>query len=379
MSKRNKVKQGYLGPAFYEWLAHLEMCEDIVVRDKVRDHKRASKGYTFNNELFPVKNEPQIVGVNPSNQSMLFGPTVTAMLPVDAWVAHLVRSSVKYRITHQTMLDLNEKYEREIDYIQNNMIIDLPYDPITVVFEGVGPKDDDVLVNLCATTATDRGRIHGVGGTHTFAGEFTDVNYPALGIGEGDEFISASICFHRAKGVVMEDTNQVRPDQKLSHCPVEIHCNKGLPLEDTKWINAIAPGADIAPRGATMIEETRQMIVYFLSYFQLASVLRRKQPGLPPALAAEEGKRRKPKHRSRFNRPMFEHFVIEMEVDEPDPQQSGITRATHKKRQHQVRGHRRVYKSGRVSWVKPHWRGDKNLGVIRKDYEMTQHDFDESN
>jgi hypothetical protein len=375
VSRRKKVKPGYLGAAFYEWLAHLEMCEDVVLRNKTRDHKRASRGYSFNNELFPISEGVQITGMNESGQTMLFGKTVAAMLPVDAWVAHLVRSSVKYRITHDTMLELNDKYAREIEYIQNTMIVELPYDPITVVFEGVGPKDDDVLVNICATTATNRGRIHGAG-DGTYAQEFLDVDYPALGIGEGDEFLSATICFHRAAGVTMEDDNKVRPDQKLSHCPVEIHCNKGLPLSDTKWINAIAPGADMGPRGRQMIEETRQMIVYFLTYFRLASVLRRKQPGIPPALAAQELKRKKPKHRNKRNRPMFEHFVIEMEVDEPEPGQSNITRAPHKKKAHPVQGHERTYKSGKKTWVKPHWRGDKKLGVVRKDFEMTTHDFD---
>ena len=369
MSRRNKVKPGYIGPAFYEWLAHLEMCEDIVVRNKVRDKKRAARGYTFNDELWPTGDQPisRVVG---QDAEILMSSTVAAMLPVDAWVAHLVRSSVKYRITHDTMLDIAEKYQDEIDYIHRTMTIELPYDPITVVFEGVGPKEDDVMVNLSLQTAAHRSRVDG---------EFYDVNYPALGIGENDEFISASICFHRAKGVELTSTGDTDASAKLSHCPVEIHFNKGLGVTDTKWINAIAPGTHMSARGAQMIEETRKMILYFLSYFSLRNLLRRKQPGLSPALMAEQGKRRKPKHRNKFNRPMFEHFVIELEVDEPEAQQSGITRAMHKKRQHQVQGHRRVCKSGKVTWVKPHWRGDKNLGVIRKDYEMTTHEFDPSN
>ena len=125
--------------------------------------------------------------------------------------------------------------------------------------------------------------------------------------------------------------------------------------------------------------QIQRCIVNWLGTFQLQGVLRSRRPGKSPALVVDEAKRRKPKHYSKFERPMFEHFVMEMEVDEPDPEQTGRTCVQPRKRQHQVRGHRRVYKSGKTVWVKPHWRGDKNLGVIKKDYEMTTHDPDSSN
>lgn len=40
----------------------------------------------------------------------------------------------------------------------------------------------------------------------------------------------------------------------------------------------------------------------------------------------------------------------------------------HKKRYHFVRGHTRTYQNGHIVWIKPHWRGDDELGVIMKDY-----------
>jgi hypothetical protein len=63
-----------------------------------------------------------------------------------------------------------------------------------------------------------------------------------------------------------------------------------------------------------------------------------------------------------------------MEVDEPDPMQDGVSMYQPRKRLHQVRGFFRHYQSGKVSWVKAHWRGDENLGVVKKDYELTLHE-----
>ena len=50
------------------------------------------------------------------------------------------------------------------------------------------------------------------------------------------------------------------------------------------------------------------------------------------------------------------------------PQESrptGIVRALHA-----TRGHYRRYKSGRVAWVKPHWRGSAEKGVALKSYKV---------
>ena len=45
----------------------------------------------------------------------------------------------------------------------------------------------------------------------------------------------------------------------------------------------------------------------------------------------------------------------------PEPGSSGI-----KKKEHDVIGHYRRYKNGAKVWVKPHKRGDRNLGVVTK-------------
>jgi len=40
-------------------------------------------------------------------------------------------------------------------------------------------------------------------------------------------------------------------------------------------------------------------------------------------------------------------------------------------RYHLARGHFRHYKNGTVSWIKAHYKGDKNKGIINKEYQLT--------
>jgi hypothetical protein len=49
----------------------------------------------------------------------------------------------------------------------------------------------------------------------------------------------------------------------------------------------------------------------------------------------------------------------------------GETSGTHASpRYHMARGHWRHYKDGRKSWIKAHWKGDKEKGTIYKDYAI---------
>lgn len=378
MSRRHTPKPGYLGPAFHEWLQHLEFVEALL-RDQDIDRKTLRKyrtgGYSFNNRLWlspTAATTDKQYQLKSKHGTMSMNETIYAMMPVDAWVAHLVRSSVKYRCPVPVMIKLQERYGSVWEDLHKGMQVYLPYDPVTIVFDEIGGNpNDSVVVNITATTATDRGRV---------TGAFEDVNYPALGIEEGDEFYSASLCLFRKTGTEDELDGKIKPERKLSHVPVEIHFNKGLPIEQTKWINAHAPGTTPTEAGKTVIDMVRQYIMHFIAMQSMQSLLRqRRHNGLTPEFLVTEAKRKKPKHRNKRKRPMFEHYVIEMEVDAPEPGQSNITRAPHRKRQHEVKRHKRTYKSGKVVWVKEHWRGDPNLGVVKKDYEMTTHDPESSN
>lgn len=58
--------------------------------------------------------------------------------------------------------------------------------------------------------------------------------------------------------------------------------------------------------------------------------------------------------------------VIEPPKKKNDPQ--GGTHAS--PRRHQVRGHWRTYKSGKVGWVNECWKGDASKGTVFKDYKI---------
>ena len=47
-------------------------------------------------------------------------------------------------------------------------------------------------------------------------------------------------------------------------------------------------------------------------------------------------------------------------------------RSVNKNKFHTVRGFERQYKSGKIVWIKNHTRGDKNLGVVEKDYIVSK-------
>jgi hypothetical protein len=66
----------------------------------------------------------------------------------------------------------------------------------------------------------------------------------------------------------------------------------------------------------------------------------------------------------------YEHHVLEIPVGDEEPLQIGEGTPHSRHRLHAVRGHMRHYKSGRISWIPAHWRGDKELGVVTKDYDF---------
>ena len=71
--------------------------------------------------------------------------------------------------------------------------------------------------------------------------------------------------------------------------------------------------------------------------------------------------------------PRSSHITLRVDL----PKARGVTLTTHTpvdgamRREHEVRGHWRVYKkTGKRSWVKSHKRGNRLLGSITKDYDL---------
>lgn len=346
MSKHQKP--GYLGPAFHEWLEYLEYVECVMVSDK-RPPKQ--KWMALNDSMFHCDDDVD------------FNMMMSDAMPVDAWLAQCVRSSVKYKTTAETLGLMCHQYESELKYITNTRPIHLPHEWCTLVVEGMG--EDTFMICLQETTANNHKA------------------YPELDIEEDEVWISANICFYRPSGIeVMKDNGAFtvgeprtpgtkRPEQRLSYCPVEIHMQKGKLWSDTTTLNAQAQGVEVTEKGKEAIQMCSGLIIAWINSFHLASVLRHKTAGVAPL--PHNYRPKKPRKRRQF--PRFEHIIVELPVDDPESQQTGRSMFQPRKRLHQVRGFWRHYrKSGKQVWVKPHWRGDEHLGVVKKDFEVVLHD-----
>jgi len=336
MTRQRHNKPGSLGPAFHTWLEWLEHIEHVLLGDG------------------PIKGKPKYMAMNDKLFHCDTDDDFTRMMkdltPVDAYNARIVRSSTKYKVDATTLIAMANKYDAELNYIRNTRPLNLPFEWCTLVITGFGT--DDIMVCMQETDPQD------------------NKDYPELNIEAGEKFIDCNVAFYRGTGV--EDMHgKIIKEQRLSYCPVELHFNKGMLESETTFLNAIAEGVNITERGAQVVEMVRKMALVWIHSFHLSSMLRHKRPGLPAALSNNCKRKRL---RKKKDHPHFEHFIVELEVDEPDPMQEGRTVWQPRKRMHQVRGFFRHYRSGKVSWVKPHWRGDEALGVVKKDYELTLHE-----
>ena len=336
MTRQRTNKPGSLGPAFHAWLEWLEHVEHVMLG--TGPIKGKPKYMAMNDKLFKAGTDEE------------FYKMMSDCMPVDAYNARIVRSSTKYKVDIGTLMEMTLKYKAELQYIRDRRPLNLPFEWCTLVITGFGP--DDIMVCMQETDPKD------------------DNPYPELNVEAGERFIDCNIAFYRATGVEMMG-GKVNAGQRLSHCPVELHFNKGIVEPDTVFLNAIAEGVQITERGAQVVEMVRNCVLIWIHSFHLSSMLRLRFPG---ALASPGKAFKRKRLRKKLEHPHFEHFIVELEVDEPDPQQTGITMYQPRKRLHQVRGFFRHYKTGKVSWVRAHWRGDEALGVVKKDYELTLHE-----
>lgn len=63
-----------------------------------------------------------------------------------------------------------------------------------------------------------------------------------------------------------------------------------------------------------------------------------------------------------------DHKFYRINLIPSDRVETGMTRDYQPRRDHEVRGHWRTYKSGKRTWVRSHRRGDETLGTIAKTY-----------
>jgi hypothetical protein len=324
---KKQAKPGYLGTAFHTWLEWLEYVECVTQTTK-RPGK--PKYMAMNDKLFKVDSDDD------------FQKMMRDAMPVDAWLARCVRSSVKYAVASKTLALMTHQYEKELDYIYRTRPMHLPHEWNTIVVDG---WDNNTTFMMCAQeTVTKTGK-----------------DYPELDVAAHEKWICVNFVIHSKNGVDLMGGKH-SDNQKLSYVPVELHMTKGETVENTRSVWAMTAGMEVTEEGEKMLNLMRGMFFSWLKSFHLNAILRRKSLGTPPMSADYIPHKRRKKNEF----PRFEHVVMELEIDEPEPAQTGRHVFQPKKRMHQVRGFWRQTKSGKDVWVKPHWRGDEKLGVVKR-------------
>jgi len=332
-------KPGYLGPAFHRYLEYLETVEHAVVTGK-QPKKFRNTTITVNNRLWDCGDEEQ------------FGEMIKDAFPVDAVLAGVVRSSVKYKLTVDTFVQLGDTYGHELLNISRTTPVHLPHEWCTIIVEGFG-NDDIILVAQRQTADNHK-------------------SYPELELEPDEPFICLNIGAYRSRGVELED-GTTSQNNKLSYFPVEIHMREGVVEKGNKVLYAMAGKAEPTKQGQKIMDLLYRTFLIWHHQFHLQSLLRSKS--IPGAKASPGRMFRRTQLRKRIDHPQFEHTIIQVEMDSPEPSQTGRSMFQPHKRLHQVRGFWRHYKkTGRKVWVKPHWRGDEKLGVVKRDFEMIMHD-----
>ena len=76
-------------------------------------------------------------------------------------------------------------------------------------------------------------------------------------------------------------------------------------------------------------------------------------------------------YRSFLSKPAYEHKVLNLNIGTKNENIANNNKSDgYKKRLHEVRGHLRKLKTGKICWVTNHKRGDSSLGIITKDYNL---------
>ena len=76
-------------------------------------------------------------------------------------------------------------------------------------------------------------------------------------------------------------------------------------------------------------------------------------------------------YRCFLSKPAYEHKVLNLNIGTKNENIANNNKSDgYKKRLHEVRGHLRKLKTGKICWVTNHKRGDSSLGIITKDYNL---------
>ena len=417
MSRRNKRERKKVehafGPAYGNWLDYFELLEDILEgRTKSKNainadgslHKKLSPPWDGTCLFFdPVKvrnidsNGNMIPTSQWSKESKDYQKMHDRCLGLWGQHAQTLRNAFKFKVTESHFY---KAIKRTSDPIEVTA-----YLPFGYVFIQITPDE---------TWSHDpRWSADGYKELLLCERQKCREDYPELNLKKGETFICITPAVYIGKSAIksliesktkaIKELDFSKSTELLSHdaavqprdgvrlYPVELHLeeNQHVVFEKSEHyeesphlrftdvsrggLTAYATGADETKWQKKKLSE--YWLIHFFNFLWLLNFKESKQTNYG-RIKAENVIRRKPKHRKQH--PVYEYSVLELDLKEDEPSTNIIMpRESAKKRQHMVIGHWRTYKKPLKSGpnkgktevlIKEHWRGDKNLGVIRKDY-----------
>lgn len=335
-------RSGSMGPVFAKMLAAYEECEQALV-----GCESIINGLTDPDASVPVRINTNKLGSGISalmdgmHGSMSSADYITPLIHRWANDARQLRSAFKFKMSHQDMHEL-------ADFENPDLVMRLPFEECVLVVTSVV---EDAIASTCLF-AEERYYL-------PEENEIMPDWYDDNGIAHGDKFICITASFVTADGGFML-------------LPAEYHATMNRPFDGPDagtWCTAVPSGT---PNSTLETMEKFGSFMFVMLGGWIASMNNpnhetEQTQGLKPGV-----KHRAPKHKERR---FYEHKMVII-----DPLKThaigGVTGHGVKHRLHPVRGFwRRYKKSGKTVWVKPHWRGDKELGVITHDYEVKHGDM----
>jgi hypothetical protein len=358
MSRNRRKRPRSFSPAFDAWLRWNEAYEDFS-----EGRRRTPPDLIYLEDFFVI---PDLaIGMDQM---------------INSWVhlARGLRSAMKFRFEHPALKQIAEEgYSLALENVWSDTPIALPF-PKTYVEIDIGGQDGPHGLNKFMMFLEERY-------ADTVPDRFTE-KYQMLGIAPGDKFISLSLSTYNHRGVKRGAKRDI--SNKMSSFPVELHIPIG-PLfkdgkSDLKCMAALPEGID---GSGFMYNYSQQVLEHFMIFLTLCHAPNRRMrrvAGLRSAARDIIRKHRRKPMESTF----YEHYVLEIPVGSEEPIEIGEGMPGSRHRLHAVRSFIRHYKQPLKSgpnkgrdWVivPAHWRGDKDLGVVTKDYDfvLQGHDDDE--
>ncbi len=357
MSRKHRKRPRSFSPAFDAWLRWNEAYEDVN-----EGRRRIPPDLIYLEDFFVI---PDLA--------------ISMDQMLNSWVhlARDLRSAMKFRFEHPSLerqrqrerLGITEEEPFALEGVWSDTPIALPF-PKTYVEIDVGGEDGPHGLNKVMMYLEERY-------ADTVPDRFTE-KYKLIGIAPGDKFISISQSTYNHRGIKRGGAKR-DISNKLSNFPVELHIPMG-PLfkdgkSDLKCLAALPEGIDGSGYMYNYNQTVLEHFMIFLAMCHAPNRRVRRVAGLSRQAQSIVRKHRRRPMESTF----YEHYVLEIPVGSEEPIEIGEGMPGSRHRLHAVRSFVRHYKQPLKSgpnkgrdWVivPAHWRGDKDLGVVTKDYDF---------